>query len=119
MKFFRDYRLLGDDVVIYNTEVATEYRYLMEEIYDININMSKSVIGDKNHSQIEFSKRIALDGYEMSSIKRNILTKSGIQSMLDLVDILLERDFITEQVDWYNYLPSLSSKERELLRFLL
>jgi hypothetical protein len=118
MKFFKDYRLLGDDVVIFNTEVATEYRYLMEDVYDISINMSKSVIGDKEHNQIEFTKRLALNGYEMSSIKRNILTGSGPQSVLELVDILLERDFISEADGWYNFIPSLSSEEKELLRFL-
>jgi hypothetical protein len=119
LKFFHDYRLLGDDIVILNKEVADEYQYLIEDVFGLTINKTKSVIGDSKNSQIEFTKRLVLKGKEMSSIKRNILTKNDMQSMLELVDILLNRDFISPDTGHYGLYPFLSSKEQVLFSFML
>jgi len=119
LKFFKEYRILGDDVVIFNKEVAGEYQFLMKSIFQIEINMTKSVIGDSKNSQIEFTKRLALRGNEMSSIKHNILTKSNMQNMLELVDILYERDFISTDTRHYGVYPFLSSKEQIKFSFML
>lgn len=118
IKFFKDYRLLGDDIVIFNKEVADEYQFLITKVYGISINKSKSVIGVQKNAQIEFTKRLALRGKEMSSIKRNILTKNSIYNMLDLVDIMLERDFIAPDTHCYGVYPFLSSKERTMFNFM-
>jgi hypothetical protein len=118
-KFFKEYRLLGDDIVILNKEVADEYQYLIKDIFGIAINMTKSVIGDSKNSQMEFTKRLASNGKEMSSIKRNILTKNDMQSMLDLIDILLTRDFISSNTGHYGLYPFLSSKEQTIFNFML
>jgi hypothetical protein len=93
--FFNDYKLLGDDVVIYNTKVAVTYQQIMQEI-GIPINLEKSVIGDISNSQIEFTKRLVLKGVEVSSIKNNILSKDKQVYLLDLVDIMIERGFIPD-----------------------
>jgi hypothetical protein len=119
IKFFQDYRLLGDDIVIFNKEVAGEYQFLIEKVYGITINKSKSVIGDSKNSQIEFTKRLSLRGKEMSSIKRNILTKTDMQSMLELIDILRMRDFISPDTRHYGVYSFLSSKEQTLFNFML
>lgn len=118
-KFFREYRILGDDVVIFNEEVAGEYRFLIENVFGITINISKSVIGDSKNSQIEYTKRLSLRGKEMSSLKRNILTKSNMQSMLELIDILYERDFISPDTRHYGVYSFLSSKEQAQFSFML
>jgi hypothetical protein len=119
LKFFKDYRLLGDDVVIFNKKVADVYQQLLTEKLGIPINLSKSIIGDKENSQIEFTKRLALKGVEMSSIKHNILSKNNISSMLDLVDLLYERDFIPSDTGHYCLYPFLSSREQEQFNFML
>jgi hypothetical protein len=119
IKFFRDYRLLGDDIVIFNKKVADEYQFLIQEVYGIAINQSKSVIGSSKLSQIEFTKRLALEGKEMSSIKRNILTKNSMQNMLDLVDILHERDFIPTDTYNYSMYHFLGSKDQIFFNFML
>lgn len=106
-------------MVIFNKEVADEYQFLIQDVFAISINMSKSVIGDSRNSQIEFTKRLALRGKEMSSIKRNILTKSSMQSMLELVDILYERDFISPDTRHYGVYSFLSSEEQVQFSFLL
>jgi len=119
LKFFRDYKLLGDDIVILNKEVADEYQFLIQDVFGLTINMSKSVIGDSKNSQMEFTKRLASNGKEMSSIKRNILTKDNMRSMLDLIDILLIRDFISPDTRHYGVYPFLSSKEQTMFNFML
>lgn len=117
LKFFKYYRLLGDDVVIFDKRVARNYQNLLK-IIGIPINLDKSVLGSQTHSQIEFTKRFALDGMEMSSIKYNISQKSGLKYTLDLVDLLYERDFIGTDSGHYD-LPFLCSKSQESLRFFL
>jgi hypothetical protein len=94
LRFFKQYRLLGDDVVIFNTKVARRYQWLLEQI-GLSINLSKSVIGDARNSQIEFAKRLALRGSEMSSLKYNILSKNDKLSLLDLIELLHKRGFIS------------------------
>lgn len=105
-------------MVIFNREVANEYQYLISEVINISINQTKSVIGDSRSSQIEFTKRLALDGKEMSSIKMNILNKSNKQSLLDLVDILIERDFISPDTHCYSVYPFLNHEEQIRLNFM-
>jgi hypothetical protein len=119
LKFFKDYRMLGDDVVIWDTEVANEYHRLITDVFKININLNKSVIGKGGKSQIEFTKRLALNGIEMSSIKRNILHKNSKLSLLDLVDILRERDYIPSEWSYCTLSGLLSSEQSELVNFFL
>jgi hypothetical protein len=118
LHFFKDYRLLGDDVVIYDKKVAGIYQCLLKKI-GIPINLSKSIIGDKLNSQIEFAKRLSLNGCEMSSIKRNILTKYGKSYMLDLVDILFEREFISKDTHQNLAFQGFSTEASEQLNFII
>jgi hypothetical protein len=52
-KNFQDYLVLGDDVVIANNEVASNYSDLMKSL-GLEINMSKSLVSDRG---CEFAKR--------------------------------------------------------------
>jgi len=119
LRFFRKYRLLGDDVVIYDKKVARIYQSVLSHEVGISINMSKSITGSKEKSQIEFTKRLALNGIEMSSIKRNIMMKSDKHSLLDLFNVLLERDFIAPDTGHYDLSSVLSSVDRDLFSFIL
>ena len=118
LRFFKQYRLLGDDVVIFNKEVARRYQWLLKKI-GLDINLQKSIIGDKENSQIEFAKRLSLNGKEMSSIKHNILSKSDIHSILDLVEILGERDLISPDTGHHGLSQVLKSKDHQRLQFIL
>jgi len=118
LKFFKEYALLGDDVVIYDAKVARRYQRLMNDI-GVTINITKSIIGDKNNGQIEFAKRLALRGQEMSSIKHNILQKNSENFMLDLVGLLCERDFIAPDTDHYGLHRVLKSENLQRLKYML
>lgn len=118
-RFFKDYRLLGDDVVIFNKKVADNYTLIMKSL-GIPINFTKSIIGVNGESQIEFTKRLALKGQEMSSIKNNILSKNNILNVLDLVDILYERDFISApETGHYGLFRDGSLSQHEILSLFL
>jgi hypothetical protein len=109
---------LGDDIVIYNTEVARRYQWLLKRI-GLEINLQKSVIGDSVNSQIEFAKRLSLRGKEMSSIKHNILSKNDIHSILDLVELLGKRDFISPDTGHHGLSRILKSEDLQRLQYIL
>lgn len=119
IKFFRKYRILGDDLVIFNKEVAERYHYLISEVFNIEINTTKSVFGDKKNSQIEFAKRLALNGEEYSSLPYNILNKDNEKYLLDLSDLLYNRDFIQRDTGHYDLSSLLRSTEAEKFQFML
>jgi hypothetical protein len=118
LRFFKQYRILGDDIVIYNTEVARRYQWLLKRI-GLEINLQKSVIGDSVNSQIEFAKRLSLRGKEMSSIKHNILSKNDIHSILDLVELLGKRDFISPDTGHHGLSRILKSEDLQRLQYIL
>jgi hypothetical protein len=117
LKFFKDYRILGDDVVIFNSKVADTYQEILKEL-GIPINLSKSILGIDRNSQIEFLKRISIRGKEFSSIKHNILTKDNIANMLDLVDIMIERDLIPTDTGHHGLSRILSLRDSERFRLM-
>jgi hypothetical protein len=109
---------LGDDIVIFNKVVARRYQWLLKKI-GLTINYSKSIIGDQENYQIEFAKRLALRGKEMSSIKYNILNKNDILSMLDLVEILYKRDFISPDTGHCGLSQVLKSEDLRRFQYML
>jgi hypothetical protein len=118
LRFFKQYKLLGDDIVIFNKVVARRYQWLLKKI-GLTINYSKSIIGDQENYQIEFAKRLALRGKEMSSIKYNILNKNDILSMLDLVEILYKRDFISPDTGHCGLSQVLKSEDLRRFQYML
>lgn len=52
---FTDYQILGDDIVITNTDLAKSYQRIMVDILDVKINPSKTHISS---DMFEFAKRI-------------------------------------------------------------
>lgn len=118
LRFFKQYRILGDDIVIFNKEVARRYQWLLDKI-GLKINPSKSVIGDSVNSQIEFAKRLALRGKEVSSIKHNILSKNDILSVLDLVEILGQREFISPEAGHHGLSRILKSEDLRRLQYMI
>lgn len=119
LRFFKKYRLLGDDVAIFDKKVANVYQSILTNEVGLTINIGKSITGSKEKSQIEFTKRLALNGIEMSSIKRNILDKKDKHSLLDLFNVLLERDFISGDTGHYDLSSVLKTKDRDLFSFIL
>lgn len=64
--WFEDYAILGDDLVIFNREVAIGYRKIISLI-GMNIGLHKSILSN-NGSVIEFAKRIFHSGVDVSPV---------------------------------------------------
>jgi hypothetical protein len=62
---FRDYIILGDDIVIANKEVAESYLEIMRDI-GVEINLSKSLVSSVG--VMEFAKRVWYNGEIFSAI---------------------------------------------------
>jgi hypothetical protein len=119
IKSFRDYAVLGDDVVIWNEMVAQEYADLCKEI-GLTINLAKSLISDDQNHRVEFAKRIILNGVEISGLKANILNKAS-RSIYMLIDLIRVAQLRSWDLPWTEIqAPSfLSVKGKELLAILL
>jgi len=118
LHLFKQYRLLGDDLVIFNAEVAHRYQWLLSSL-GVEINLNKSIIGDSVNSQIEFAKRLALRGKEMSSIRYNVLNKNNRYYLLDLLGILHERDFISTDTGHYDLSGILNFQDFRSFQYLM
>jgi len=58
------YEIVGDDIIIFNKDLAESYLEVMEFI-GVPINMSKSVVSE-NKPVVEFVKRVAINGVDVS-----------------------------------------------------
>lgn len=80
--------------------------------------MSKSIIGGLGTSQLEFAKRLALRGKEMSPIKQNILSKDNKFYLLDLLEILVKTDFINPELTHFGLSLVLKSQDLQILKYI-
>lgn len=63
--WYNNYELLGDDIVIFDQEVATAYLAIMARL-GVEINLSKSVIA--NTEAFEFAKVTGYKGVDVSAL---------------------------------------------------
>jgi hypothetical protein len=63
---FKDYVLLGDDIIIWHTKVAETYYQIMTNL-GVSIGLAKSVISIKGES-FEFAKRTVCMGHDVSPV---------------------------------------------------
>lgn len=65
-KWYENYEVLGDDIVIFDKEIADRYIQLMEGDLDVKCNISKSLIAP-DRAVIEFAKRTSINLDEVSA----------------------------------------------------
>jgi hypothetical protein len=65
ISWFKKYLILGDDIVILDKSVASEYEYLMEYM-DVGVNRNKSLTS--NFGFAEFAKRFVNSEYDFSGL---------------------------------------------------
>jgi hypothetical protein len=116
-RYFPDYALLGDDIVIADRDVAEEYRDIMSWL-GVEINLSKSVVGC--HAA-EFAKRHFYRGHEVSGIPARLATLvSRVPSGLRvLVETLVNRGWSVEPLDLISSLAVFGLVPRRLGSYLL
>lgn len=81
--WFKDYAVLGDDVVIFNRAVSKEYRRVISLI-GMEIGLHKSILS-REGTMIEFAKRIFHNGVDVSPVpfKEFFAALFGYGNLLD------------------------------------
>lgn len=82
--WFKDYAVLGDDVVIANEQVAQEYLRLMALI-GVEIGLAKSLVSARG--TFEFAKRTYFEGHDISplSLAESAVALCNVSALLELV----------------------------------
>lgn len=117
---FRDYVILGDDIVIASTAVANQYRGIMASL-GMKLSPNKSVVPwVVGHTGAEFCSRLALNGSEVTPLPVvAILEAMGNQKAIpSLWDVLEKRKLFVGQEYWAFVSIFLSKIELEFLAML-
>jgi hypothetical protein len=83
------YVLLGDDIVIFEEDVALEYQEIMTWL-GVTINLTKSVVGT---GIAEFAKRHFYQGHEISGVPGKLILLAGthLGGLRVLIETVLQR----------------------------
>jgi len=118
-KSFKRYSLLGDDIVIWDKEVALKYIDLCKDI-GVAVALDKSHISRNNSTTyLEFAKRIAKGGTELTGIRFNVMNRSHtLHGFLDLMNALKHWNW---PIDWsrISVPPTFLKRRAEHLEILL
>lgn len=59
--------MLGDDIQIFDSEVAAKYLEVCESL-GVSINLSKSVVSEQLIPVVEYAKRTSMKGADVSAL---------------------------------------------------
>jgi len=89
------YEVLGDDIVIFDKDVYTEYVRVMTEL-GVKTNPNKSIISDKGIKVLEFAKRTSLEGVEISGLSwKQLASTARWRDIIPLILSLGDRQLIS------------------------
>lgn len=76
-----NYEILGDDLVVFDTELADSYLEITRKL-GVEINLSKSIVSP-NRASFEFAKRMVMDGVNVSAISlKQLISEASISSRI-------------------------------------
>jgi hypothetical protein len=85
--WYTNYEVLGDDVVIFDHDVATAYLEVMARL-GVDINMSKS-ISSRDGTALEFAKRTIFQGVDVSGLSWRLFSVAD-QTLSGRLTIMLD-----------------------------
>lgn len=95
---FKDYAVLGDDVVIADERVAFAYKDIIESI-GLDIRLPKTISPVGEYVPMEFASKLVFNGVNISPLPIGLLINGGMQGLLE---------FLTRT---YNHCSSLGKSE--------
>jgi hypothetical protein len=99
IKHFKDYRILGDDIVIRNTQVANAYVQIMTDL-GVGISKEKSMVSEDT---FEFAKRIFTKGREITGFPLAAVVNTLDLSFVEMSTVVLEankRGYLIRDPEW-------------------
>jgi len=119
---FPDYVILGDDIVILDSKVASNYKLFMKEL-GVEINIKKSFTTDSG-AYGEFAKRLFLKGNEITGLPVHLLLEASktlymIPDLLTFIATRWKLPFMRSELYAPSMLSHLSKKGQEFLSVIL
>lgn len=91
-EWYKDYIVLGDDLCLFDKDVANRYLTLCKEL-GVSINLSKSIISE-NRPVIEFAKRTSLNSVDVSALPfKELLTSDNFFGRLAVTSRLISNSW--------------------------
>jgi len=89
-QWYLEYLVLGDDLVLFEKDVADRYLSLCKEI-GVEINLAKSIIS-LNRPVLEFAKRTSINGIDVSAVSlKELIVSNNFFGRLALTTRLISR----------------------------
>lgn len=90
--WYSEYVILGDDLVLFDKEVANRYLSLCKEL-GVDINLSKSIISESK-PVLEFAKRTSVKGVDVSALPfKELLSSNNFFGRLALTTRLIRNSW--------------------------
>lgn len=98
-EWYSNYELLGDDIVLFDKDVATAYLTLMQDL-GVPINLSKSVVAKNNC--FEFAKVTGLNGHVVAAISwKQFISQNSLMGRVNICYKLWQRIKPAQFVKWF------------------
>jgi len=85
---FKDYIILGDDVVIANEKVAWAYKDIITRL-GVDISISKTITPTGGNFRCEFASKLVCNGTNISPLPVGLLIQNNIQRLISLCKSVL------------------------------
>ena len=106
--WYTGYEVLGDDIVIFNQDVANQYLVIMESL-GVPINLSKSVVA--TNATFEFAKVTGHKGVHVGAISwAMFMSQPTVMGRVGICYSLLRKGFVKENILRYIHRFSRESK---------
>jgi hypothetical protein len=93
--WYDNYEVLGDDIVIFDKNIADEYLKVMKAL-DVGINLSKSLISE-NLETLEFAKRTSFNGIDVSGLSwKQLLSGNNSQGRTNFALAMTRKGLISK-----------------------
>lgn len=86
---FRDYLVLGDDIVIAGEKVAIEYKKVIIRL-GVEISARKSLVPRSRYG-CEFASKLVLGRHDLRPFPVGLIVKSDLISRARLIDVVAKR----------------------------
>lgn len=94
--WYDNYELLGDDIILFDKDVALKYLHLME-VLGVPINVSKSVVATNN--TIEFAKVTVSKGENVSAISwKMFISQNTLMGRANIAYSLLKKRIVKKHL---------------------
>jgi hypothetical protein len=100
-KWYENYEILGDDIVIFDPLVAQQYLITCHQI-GMEINVKKSVVA-YNSDIVEFAKRTSMHGLDVSAIPWKLMFQMGSRAgRLSLFTFIQQKGYFKRSIPLFN-----------------